>query len=151
MHRAHHSLAAGRYLALDYGRRRIGLAVADEMGIAPRPLLTLQRKNRREDLRRLRQIALEQGAARIIVGLPLNMDGSRGDMAEEAARFARRLERELGLPVFLFDERLSSWEVESAARGGAGRKRAKHLDAEAAAVILKDYLDRERDKEQTRQ
>src|SRR3979409_2257656 len=77
-----------RILALDYGRARIGMALADEEAPLGRPLGTLERINRNEDMRRLRELAGEHGVKQIIVGLPLHMDGSRGEMAEEAARFA---------------------------------------------------------------
>ena len=102
-------------MAIDYGRKRIGLAVSDEMGVVARPLETLERKNRRDDVKRLREIAREQGARRIVVGHPLRLDGSRGEMADEVERFAVRLEKQLGLPVVLMDERLTSWQVEQMA------------------------------------
>jgi putative holliday junction resolvase len=145
-------------LGIDYGRARIGLAIADaEAGLA-RPLDTLQRINRNEDMRRLREIARAHGVKQIVVGLPLRLDGTRGEMAEEAARFAERVRKQLGVPVEMVDERLTSWEAErlleeQAGRvlhdrtEGAHRKRkpveAKaSVDAVAAAVILTEYLER---------
>ena len=140
--------ARSRILAIDYGKRRIGLAISDEMGLTARPLAVLSRTNRRNDLRRLRVIAREHAVGRIVVGQPLNMDGSSGDMAREAAGFATRIQKELGLPVELADERLSSWEAEQLQPMRAGRKRkGKRADARddiAAAVILRDYLERRR-------
>ncbi len=134
-----------RILAMDYGRRRIGLAIADESNLIARPLAILQRTNRRNDIRRLRQLARDHGAGRIVVGLPLNLDGTRGPMAAEAARFAERLGKELGLPVEMADERLSSWESRRTLRETQlrGRRPAKADDV-AAAVILRDYLGRQR-------
>lgn len=130
----------GRVLALDYGRRRIGLAVSDEFRWTAQPLETIERKGRFEDMRRLRVIARREGAERILVGYPRRMDGSAGAMAEEAARFARRLEQALGLPVELRDERLTSWAAEQwlaeHPRGGRGRTR----DELAAAILLTEYL-----------
>ena len=73
-----------RILALDYGRRRIGVAISDELGLTARPLPVLYRKNRREDIARLRKIVRANGIARIIVGLPLHLNGRRGEMAEVA-------------------------------------------------------------------
>lgn len=131
-----------RILAIDYGKRRIGLAISDEMGMTARPLAVLARTNRRNDLRRLREIAREHAVGRIVVGQPLNMDGSAGSMAEEAARFAARIQKELGLPVELADERLSSWEAEQMRPSKAGRKHDEAKDDIAAAVILRDFLER---------
>jgi putative holliday junction resolvase len=141
-------------LAVDYGRARIGLAVADAQTLLPRPLLTLERVNRNEDMRRLRELAREHGVRQIVVGLPLRLDGTRGDMAEEATRFATRLRKQLGLPVDMMDERLTSWEAERLLEEQSGRvlHDAKHpkkelknarasVDAVAAAVILKEYLE----------
>jgi putative Holliday junction resolvase len=132
-------------LAIDYGRRRIGLAISDEMHLTARPLQTLTRTNRRNDLRRLREIARENSVASIVVGHPLRLDGSAGDMAEEASRFAARLRKELGLPVELADERLSSWEAEQiVATAGRLHSKERATDKIAAAVILRDYLERNR-------
>ncbi len=152
--------SAGRILApvlaIDYGRRRIGLAVSDALGLAARPLATLERTNRRNDLRRLREIVRLHEVRRIVVGHPLHLDGTPGEMAEEAARFAARIEKELRLPVELVDERLSSWEAEqilaaeTPARkrkgraAGSRRQGGERIDAVAAAVILRDYLEHNR-------
>ena len=145
----------GRILALDYGRARIGMALANaEAGLA-QPLGTLDRINRNEDMRRLRELVREHGVRQIVVGLPLRLDGTRGDMAEEAARFGQRVHKQLGLPVEMVDERLTSWEAERLLEETQGRvihtasskKRKKEnakpgVDALAAALILKEYLDR---------
>ena len=145
---------AGSILAVDYGRARIGLAIAEAETGMPRPLLTLERINRNEDMRRLRELAREHGVRQIVVGLPLRLDGTRGEMAEEATRFAARLRKQLGLPVDMLDERLTSWEAERLLEEQSGRvlheakthaKGARHarasVDAVAAAVILKEYLE----------
>ena len=145
---------AGSILAVDYGRARIGLAIAEAETGMPRPLLTLERINRNEDMRRLRELASEHGVRQIVVGLPLRLDGTRGEMAEEATRFAARLRKQLGLPVDMHDERLTSWEAERLLEEQSGRtlheaksdaKGARHarasVDAVAAAVILKEYLE----------
>src|SRR4029077_6321343 len=113
--------AAGSILAVDYGRARIGLALAETEAQLPRPLLTLERVNRNEDMRRLRELGHEKGVRQIVVGLPLRLDGSRGEMAEEATRFAGRLRKQLGLPVDMLDERLSSWEGEGRLEEASGR------------------------------
>ncbi len=136
----------GRILAIDYGRRRIGLALSDALGLTSQPLATLARTNRRNDLRCLREIVRRHEVRRILVGHPLHLGGSAGEMAAEAARFAARLEKELRLPVELVDERLSSWEAEQLlAAGGpvpAKQRGGEKLDQVAAAIILRDYLER---------
>jgi putative Holliday junction resolvase len=146
-------------LAVDYGRARIGLALADAETRMAQPLSTMERINRNEDMRRLRELALEHGVKQIVVGLPLRLDGTRGEMAEEVERFAQRLRKQIGLPVELVDERLTSWEAERLLEETQGRfihdekqsggKKPKNVkakmtvDAVAAAVILKEYLDRQ--------
>jgi putative holliday junction resolvase len=137
---------ARRILAIDYGRKRIGLALSDELGLTAQPLGTLVRTNRGNDLRRLREVCRRHGVGRIVVGHPLHMTGEAGPMAEEAARFAGRVQKELGIGVELVDERLTSWEAEQTmAETGAGSRR-KHgpLDDVAAAVLLRDYLEHQR-------
>ena len=147
-----------RILALDYGRARIGMALADEEARLARPLGTLERINRNADISNLREIMNDHSVKKIIVGLPLHMDGSRGEMAEEAARFAERLRKQLGLPVELLDERLTSWEAERILEEELGKKfvqkNSEHghakkkkedgrmsVDAIAALVILREYLE----------
>lgn len=140
-------------MAVDYGKVRIGLALGSlETGTA-HPLTSLTRINRNEDMRRLRELARLHGIKQIVVGLPLRLDGTRGEMAEEAERFANRARKQIGLPVQMVDERLTSWEAERLLEEEFGRKRrgdaAVHrktriermsVDAVAAAVILRDYL-----------
>ena len=145
-------------LAVDYGRARMGLAIADSEMRMAQPLSTIERINRNEDMRRLRELAREQGVKQIVVGLPLRLDGTRGSMAEETERFARRVRKQIGVPVELVDERLTSWEAERLLEEVQGRfihdekltgsKKPRNVqakmtvDAVAAAVILKEYLDR---------
>ena len=133
-----------RILAIDYGRKRIGLAISDELQITAQPLQVMKRVNRREDLRRLRDICRKEGVARILVGHPLHITGEAGEMAEEAARFAARLRKELGIEVDLVDERLTSWEATQmvAETGSATHRKASSLDDVAAAIFLREYLER---------
>jgi putative Holliday junction resolvase len=146
-------------LAVDYGRARIGLAIADSETRMPQPLSTMERVNRNEDMRRLRELVREHGVKQIVVGLPLRLDGTRGEMAEEVERFAERVRKQIGVPVEMVDERLTSWEAERILEevqgrfihddklgGGKKPKKAQAkmtVDAVAAAVILKEYLDRQ--------
>ena len=122
------------------------------------PLSTMERINRNEDMRRLRELAREHGVKQIVVGLPLRLDGTAGEMAEEVERFAERVRKQIGVPLELVDERLTSWEAErilEEVQGrfihddklSGGKKPTKvqakmTVDAVAAAVILKEYLDR---------
>jgi len=136
----------GRILAVDYGRKRIGLALSDELQLTAQPLLVFERVNRRDDLRRLREICRKQGVARILVGHPLHITGEAGEMAEEAARFAARLHKELRIEVHLVDERLTSWEAAQmiAETGSPSRRKQSSLDDVAAAIFLREYLERQR-------
>jgi len=151
----------GKILALDYGRARIGLALADTEARIAAPHDTLERVNRNEDMRRLRELVREQHVQQIVVGLPLRLDGTHGDMAEETTRFASRLRKQIGIPVAMMDERLTSWEAERILEEELGRRitheithdgkrkrlsnaQGKHtVDAIAATVILREYLSRE--------
>jgi putative Holliday junction resolvase len=123
------------------------LAISDDLGTIARPLAVWMRTNRRHDLARLRELCRLHGAGRIVVGWPLRLDGTEGEMASEAARFSEQVRKHLCLPVELADERLSSWEAgqiagEQEARGKSSGRRAKAKDDLAAAVILRDYLAR---------
>jgi putative Holliday junction resolvase len=133
---------SGRILALDYGRKKIGIAVSDELGMIARPLTTMERTNRRKDMGRLREMARKQGAVRIVVGHPLEMDGGAGEMARETERFAELVRKELKLEVELVDERLTSWAAEEM-MAETGRRRRGAMDDVAAAVLLRDYLARQ--------
>ena len=132
-----------RILGLDIGSKRIGLAVSDPLGITAQGITTLERKDERTVLEFLRNIIKEKEVTEIVVGLPLNMDGSSGEQAKNAESFADILKDKLGLPVSLWDERLSTMEVERIMiAGGASRsKRKKKIDKLAAQVILQGYLD----------
>jgi putative Holliday junction resolvase len=155
--------STGVVLAIDYGQKRLGLALSDEQRMASRPFATWTRTNRRRDLARLRELARQHAVRRIVVGLPLHIDGTASEMSEEAKGFAARVEKALGVPVEMMDERLSTWEAKqvlganeftaSSSRGRtqhAGRKRRMTFDDIAAAVILRDYLDRTRPQGGTR-
>lgn len=135
-----------RVLGIDYGRARIGLALSDEEGIVAQPLPALRWSSEKLVLEEIGRQVAECGVGRIVVGLPCNMDGSLGEMAQEAMAFARSLERTVGRAVEMYDERGSSLEADRVLREGkAPRKRRKELqDSLAAAVILRDYLDSRR-------
>ena len=136
-------------LGLDFGERRIGAAVSDELGITARPLAAIERTSRAEDVARIGELARRRKAKVIVVGLPLNMDGSEGPAARRARRFGAALRRELGLEVELWDERLSTAEAERALiESGERRARRREVrDGVAAALILQSYLDARRREE----
>ena len=133
--------AMSRILAIDYGRKRIGLALSDELGATAQPLLTIQRANRRDLIRRLREICAKHDVAQIVVGHPLHITGEAGEMAAEAATFATRLSKELGIKTELLDERLTTWEARQTMTETKSRRKGEPIDAIAAAVLLRDYLE----------
>jgi putative Holliday junction resolvase len=133
-----------RVLGIDYGRRRIGLALSDEEGILASPLPTYVRgRSEERDIARLATLIARHGATAVAVGLPLNMDGSRGEMARAAEAFADRIQKETALPVELFDERLTSSEAERVLlEANLPRRRRKELrDSLSAVLILQGHLD----------
>ena len=132
-----------RYLGLDLGRATIGLALADDiLGIAS-ALQTVRRRSETADLAALKRVALDYDVGRAVLGLPLNMDGTEGASARLARAFAPKVETALGVPVELFDERLSTFEAETRLRerGLSAREQRAVIDAEAAAVILQGWLE----------
>jgi len=132
-----------RILGLDYGEKRIGVAVSDELGLTAQGLLVLERKNRRTDLATLRRLVEEYRVDKIVVGYPVRMDGTKGIQCEKVDRFARLLAEAFGLPVLLQDEFMTTKEAEEILRAaGTGRKKMKAaVDRLAAVLILKSYLD----------
>lgn len=133
----------GRILAVDYGRQRIGLAISDEFRQIAQPLTILSRRNRENDLRRLRELCRKHGVRQIIVGLPLHLNGSESEMSKEASRFATRLKNNLGLPVELVDERLTSWDAaQTRPAANNSRRRQGAVDDVAAALILREFLEK---------
>jgi putative Holliday junction resolvase len=130
-------------LSLDLGKRRIGVAVTDASGLAVHPLATIDRGSPQSDLGAIAGLASERAVERVVVGLPLNMDGSEGPPAVAARRFAQVLSDKLGLPVELHDERLSSFEARERLKEGLHRraKRKRTVDQIAAVVILESWLE----------
>ena len=132
-----------RYLGVDLGRARIGLALADDVLRQARPFRVLRRQGYGKDLAAIREAVREYEVERVVVGLPLNMDGSEGPAARQSREFAEKLAAALGLPVELFDERLSTFEAETRLRdrGFSAKDARSRVDAEAAAVILQGWVD----------
>ncbi len=131
------------WLGVDIGAARVGVAVGDtETGVAA-PVKVMSARPIEYVFSAVGDIANEHGAAGVVVGLPLNMDGSEGDQAKRARKFAERLGEVTGLEVRMWDERLSSYEADDALKGKFTRKgRKQRQDAVAAAVFLHDFLQR---------
>lgn len=136
-----------RVLGIDYGRKRIGMARSDEGAVvaSPLPVYTRSRSDA-DDLDRLVRLIGEQDVARIVIGWPLHMNGTEGEMAGEVRALARELQTRTGLPVELFDERWTSTQAEDVLIAGdvSPRRRRDLRDGLAATLILQGFLDRER-------
>lgn len=128
--------------ALDFGRRRIGVAVADIDGLVVRPVDTIERKSVSKDLQRIKALCDSLEVTQIVLGLPLNMDGTSGPQAKLVEDFAKHLREATGLPVELFDERLTSFEAEQRLRSipPSRRTRNNSIDAVAASVIMESWF-----------
>jgi len=132
-----------RVLGLDYGSRRIGVAVCDELGMTAQGVGTVVRKNRDADLAAIAAFIERFGVESIVVGYPLRLDGSEGIQCEKVNRFIRRLEARLAIPVIRRDETLSTKEAEELLRETGVRREKKRgiVDRLAASIILQGYLD----------
>jgi putative Holliday junction resolvase len=133
-----------RYLGLDVGNRRIGVAVSDELGLTAQPVLTLERRhNRRDDLRSLARLARRFSVAGIVVGNPMHLSGDLSPQAAKTQAFAAELGELSGLPIHLWDERLTTREAHQILYE-AGHPRQEHrrvVDQVAATLILQSFLD----------
>jgi putative holliday junction resolvase len=128
--------------AIDYGKKRLGIAAADPAGIVVYPVTTIERTSLNRDLDKIKECLSQLEVSKIIVGYPLNMDGSAGPAAHAAETFAAHLREALRLPVELYDERLSTFEAEERLKP-IGRRRKALVDAVAATVILESWLRRQ--------
>jgi putative holliday junction resolvase len=131
-------------LGLDVGSRRIGIAVSDPLGITAQGLETLQRRNKRHDFEYLRRVIDQYDVKEIVVGLPLRMSGAEGTQSEKMRGFAEELRKKFGLPVHLWDERLTSAEANRFLRETelSIEKRGKAVDRMAAVLILQGWMER---------
>ncbi|HET8637038.1 MAG TPA: Holliday junction resolvase RuvX [Acidobacteriaceae bacterium] len=140
----HHFMqdSAPRIMGLDVGDRRIGVAVSDPLGLTAQPVTTLVRTNRRQDLKSLQRLIRKYNCAEIVVGNPLYMSGDQSPQAAKAQAFAAMLREETGLPVRLWDERLTTTEAHRHlhAAGRAGSEHKAVVDQVAAVLILEGYL-----------
>ena len=131
-------------LGLDIGDTRIGVAISDSLGIAAHPLCTLTRKNRQVDLILISDLVSIHGIERVIIGLPISLDGSLGPQAEKVQKFGKRLADVLAVPIAFQDERFTTAEAEEILRelGKDAREQKEIIDEVAAVLILKDYMNR---------
>jgi putative holliday junction resolvase len=133
-----------RYLALDIGAKRIGVAVSDELGLTAQPVLTMEvRRNRRDDLRSIARLARRFSVAGIVVGNPLHLSGEISPRAVKVQAFAAELGALTGLPIHLWDERLTTEEAHRILyeAGHARQEHAPVVDQVAATLILQSFLD----------
>lgn len=136
--------ALGAVMGLDFGEKTIGVAVSDRMRSVASPLETVRRTKFTADAARLLELASARGIAGVVIGLPLNMDGSEGPRCQSTRAFARNLERLTPLPLAFWDERLSTVAAERALLEAdtSRRRRGEVIDHVAAGVILQGALDR---------
>ena len=130
-------------LGLDIGDARTGVAISDELGIAAHPLCTIQRKSRKAVLAELQGLVAAHKVERIVVGLPLQLDGEEGVQARKVKQFAERLEQQVNLPIVFWDESFTTVEASQILRGTKKRrrKRKRVIDQVAAVLILEGYLE----------
>ena len=130
-------------LGLDIGDARTGVAISDELGIAAHPLCTIQRKSRKAVLAELQKLVAAHKVERIVVGLPLQLDGEEGVQARKVKQFAERLEQQVNLPIVFWDESFTTVEASQILRGTKKRRRKRRqvIDQVAAVLILEGYLE----------
>jgi len=135
-----------RVLAVDYGEKRIGLAVSDELGITASPLMTLVRQSDEETVRQIAQLASKLQVAQIVVGLPRRTDAQEGEMERKVKAFAEKLRQAVSVPVVLFDERFTTRIAEQVLLEAdlSRRKRKQVRDRLAAVILLQSFLEAQR-------
>jgi conserved hypothetical protein TIGR00250 len=135
-----------RILAVDYGEKRIGLAVSDELGITASPLMTLARRGDDETVRQIAQLASKLRVTQIVVGLPRRTDAQEGEMERKVKAFAEKLRQAISVPVVLFDERFTTRIAEQVLLEAdlSRRKRKQVRDRLAAVVLLQSFLEAQR-------
>ncbi|GLG00339.1 putative pre-16S rRNA nuclease [Alicyclobacillus hesperidum subsp. aegles] len=133
-------------MAVDYGERRVGIALSDPTGLIASALTVIQRETDEQVVDVIAGLVVEHGVERIIVGNPITMKGEVGEKAQKAALFAQQLRERVSIPVELFDERLTTVSAERALlEGDVRRKRRRSIiDAVAATILLQNYLDAHR-------
>ena len=136
------SESPGRLLAIDLGAKRVGVAVSDELRITVNPLPAIVRRSWKDFLRRIVALVETYDARGMVIGLPLRLDGVEGEAAQDARAVASKFQRSLGIPVYLQDERLTTFEAASDLRSAARSEQEidAAVDSESAALILRDFI-----------
>ena len=132
----------GRLLALDLGTKRVGVAVSDELRITVNPLPPIERRSWKDLLRRVAAIIESYDARGLVIGLPLSLDGTEGPAATDARAVAKNFQRSLGIPVYMQDERLTTFAATAQLRtaGRSDQQIEREVDSKAAALILSDFF-----------
>lgn len=132
-----------RTMGLDLGTKTIGVAISDALGMTAQPITTVRRTNLKADLQALKDLAAEREVTHVVIGMPFNMDGSEGPRADATRQFAATLEKQLGLTVELWDERLSTVSAQRVLLEAdlSRERRKKVVDTVAAAIILQGWLE----------
>ena len=135
--------AVMRILGIDYGSKRIGLSVCDELGFTAQGLTTITRKNKKKDMEEISSFVEKYNVEKIVIGFPVRLDGTEGIQCEKVNRFAGILEKMFSIPVIKWDESLSTKEAETILieANMSRKKRKKVVDKLAATIILQGYLD----------
>jgi putative pre-16S rRNA nuclease len=134
-----------RGMAIDYGTKAMGVAISDELGLTVRPLTTIRRGRQKylQVIDKICSLIHENEIATLVVGMPLNMDGTRGKAAERIEKFVADLQNRIAIPIVIVDERLTSYAADQLLRDRGVKERRARSDEFAAAIILQDYLDQE--------
>jgi len=146
MHACTEVSIVARILAVDYGEKRIGLAVSDELGITASPLMTLVRRSDDETVRQIAQLASKLRVTQIVVGLPRRTDAQEGEMERKVKAFTEKLRQAISVPVVLFDERFTTRIAEQVLLEAdlSRRKRKQVRDRLAAVILLQSFLEAQR-------
>jgi putative Holliday junction resolvase len=140
------SQTQGRIIGIDHGDARTGVAASDGLGLTAQPKELIRERDMAKTAARVAEIARELEAAEVVIGLPVNMDGTEGPRAKKARRFGAAVESLLDVPVRFWDERLTSMQAERALRGRGSRQRKAKVDVISAQIMLQSYLDAEKHK-----
>lgn len=136
----------GRVISFDLGSKRVGVAISDPLGISANPLVFIKGENEENLYLEVKKLIEKYSPVSIVVGVPVNMNGTYGDMAEKSLRFGRKLEKIHSIPVTFIDERLTTAEAENILLKAdvSRKKRKKAIDGMAASLILQKYLEMQR-------
>lgn len=133
-----------RILGIDYGKVRIGIALSDVLGLTAQPLDVIERRSLEDDISKIKDLVDTYNVIKIVIGLPINMDGSKGDSYNEVVLFAEKIKERISIPIDFYDERLTTVRSERflTEEADISREKRKGLrDKIAAAIMLQDYLD----------